>query len=131
MITDRRIYKDIDDYITDFPEDTQEILQQIRKTIKRAAPGAEEKISYSMPAFTYQGQILVYFAAFKSHIGFYAIPSGHEAFAGELAAYKGGKGSVQFPLNKPMPYPLITEIVKFRAKENLEKAELKAKKKSK
>ncbi|URC12440.1 iron chaperone [Flavobacterium sp. B183] len=112
--------ENIDEYIGAFPNDVQEILERIRMTVQNAAPDAKEKISYSMPAFEQNG-IVVYFAAFKNHIGLYALPSGHDAFKEELSKYKSGKGSVQFPLNQPMPYDLITEIVKFRVKENLEK----------
>ncbi|WP_166925765.1 iron chaperone [Flavobacterium poyangense] len=110
----------IDEYIGSFPNDVQEVLEEIRMTIQKAAPDAKEKISYSMPAFDQNG-IVVYFAAFKNHIGLYALPSGHEAFKEELSKYKSGKGSVQFPLNEPMPFALITKIVKFRVKENLAK----------
>ena len=113
--------KNIDEYIGSFPNDVQEILEKIRLTIQEAAPDATEKISYSMPAFEQNG-IVVYFAAFKNHIGLYALPTGHEAFKEEFLPYKSGKGSVQFPFNKPIPYDLITKIVKFRVKENLEKA---------
>ncbi|WP_456313069.1 iron chaperone [Pseudomonas shirazensis] len=112
--------ENIDEYIGGFPNDVQEILEKIRATIQKAAPDAKEKISYAMPAFEQNG-IIVYFAAFKNHIGLYALPSGHEAFRDELSKYKTGKGSVQFPLNKPMPFDLITKMVKFRVKENLEK----------
>ncbi len=118
----------IDEYIAGFPKDVQEILEQVRQTIRKAAPDAEEKISYQMPTFTLKGN-LVYFAAFKNHIGFYPIPSGIEEFKEELSAYEQGKGSVQFPLDKPIPYDLISRIVKFRVKENLAKAEAKGKKK--
>ena len=114
----------IEEYIGAFPNDVQEILEKIRIAIQKAAPDAKEKISYSMPAFEQNG-IVVYFAAFKNHIGLYALPSGHETFQEELSQYKSGKGSVQFPFNKPMPYDLITKIVKFRVKENLEKAKKK------
>lgn len=114
----------IDEYIGAFPNDVQEILEKVRMTIQKAAPDATEKISYSMPAFEQNG-IVVYFAAFKNHIGLYALPTGHEAFKEELSQYKSGKGSVQFPFTKPMPYDLITKIVKFRVKENLEKAKKK------
>ena len=110
----------IDEYIGAFPNDVQEILEKIRATIQKAAPDANEKISYSMPAFEQNG-IVVYFAAFKNHIGLYALPSGHETFREELSKYKSGKGSVQFPLDQPMPFDLIAKIVKFRVKENLEK----------
>ena len=114
----------IDEYIGTFPNDVQEILEKVRMTIQKAAPDATEKISYAMPAFEQNG-IVVYFATFKNHIGLYALPSGHEAFQEELSQYKSGKGSVQFPLTKPMPYDLITKIVKFRVKENLEKVKKK------
>ena len=114
----------IDEYIGSFSNDVQEILEEIRFTIRKAAPDAKEKISYSMPAFEQNG-ILVYFAAFKNHIGLYALPSGHEAFKEELSKYKTGKGSVQFPLDKPMPFDLITRIVKFRVEENLAKTKKK------
>ena len=118
----------IDKYIAGFPLDVQEILQKIRVTIRKAAPQAEETIKYQMPTFTLHGN-LVHFAAFKNHIGFYPVPTGIEAFKRELAAYEGGKGSVQFPLDKPIPYSLISKIVKFRVKENLAKAAAKGKKK--
>ena len=118
----------IDEYIAGFPPDVQAILQKIRETIRAAAPDAEETISYQMPTFTLHGN-LVHFAAFKSHIGFYPVPTGIEKFKKELAAYKGGKGSVQFPLDQPMPYSLISRIVKFRVKENLAKAKSTTKKK--
>ena len=127
MGTDKSTPKDIDEYIAGFPQDVQEILEKIRATVREAAPEAKEKISYGMPAFTLNGN-LVYFAAFKNHIGFYPIPSGIEEFKEELSVYKQGKGSVQFPLDEPMPYELITRIVKFRAQENLEKAKAKKKK---
>lgn len=116
--------ENINEYIGGFSNDVQEILEKIRATIQKAAPDAKEKISYSMPAFEQNG-IVVYFAAFKNHIGLYALPSGHEEFKEALSKYKSGKGSVQFPLDKPMPLDLITKIVKFRVKENLEKAKKK------
>jgi len=116
--------ENIDEYIATFTNDVQEILEKIRTTIQKAAPDAKEKISYSMPAFEQNG-IVVYFAAFKNHIGLYAFPSGHEAFKNELSQYKSGKGSVQFPLEKPMPFDLITKIVKFRVQENLKKTKKK------
>jgi len=119
--------KDIDEYIASFPEDVQEILEKLRAIIKKAAPDAEEKISYQIPTFSLKGN-LVHFAAYKKHIGFYPTPSGIENFKNELSAYEGAKGSVKFPLNKPIPYDLIREIVEFRVKENLERAEAKRKK---
>lgn len=112
--------ENIDEYIGGFPNDVQEILEKIRDTIQKAAPDAKEKISYSMPAFEQNG-IVVYFAAFKNHIGLYALPSGNVAFANDLSKYKTGKGSIQFPLKDKIPFDLITKIVKFRVKENLEK----------
>lgn len=110
----------IDEYISQFPANVQHNLQQIRATIQQAAPQAKEKISYAMPAFELNGN-LVYFAAYKNHIGFYATPTGHHEFSAELSAYKEGKGSVQFPLDAPMPLDLIRRITEFRAKENLAK----------
>jgi uncharacterized protein YdhG (YjbR/CyaY superfamily) len=117
----------IDEYIAGFPADVQEVLQKIRKTIHEAAPEATEKISYQMPTFYLKGN-LVHFAAFKEHIGFYPVPTGIEKFKKELSVYKQGKGSAQFPLDQPMPYELITKIVKFRVKENLAAAAAKGKK---
>ena len=118
----------IDAYIASFPAEIQAILQQIRATIHAAAPEAQETISYQMPTFTLHGN-LVHFAAFKEHIGFYPTPSGTEHFQAALAPYKGGKGSVRFPLDQPIPYDLITEITRFRVAENLEKAAAKRKRK--
>ncbi len=116
-----RTYKNFEEYVSNFPKETQEFLHQIRMTIKLAAPQSEESISYGMPAFKVKGKPLVYFAAFKNHMGFYATPTGHEKFVKELAKYKQGKGSVQFPLDEPMPLKLIEKITKFRVKENLSK----------
>ena len=114
----------IDEYIGTFPQEIQILLEQVRTTIKQAAPEAEEAIKYAMPTFVLNGN-LVHFAAFKNHIGFYPVPSGIEAFKKELSVYKGAKGSVQFPLDKPMPLKLISEIVKFRVNENRLKAKTK------
>ena len=111
----------IDEYISGFPAGIQVLLEQIRTTIREAAPDAEEAMKYAMPTFVLNGN-LVHFAAFRSHIGFYPVPSGIEAFKKELSVYKGGKGSVQFPLDQPMPLDLIARIVKFRVDENLQKA---------
>lgn len=122
--------KDIDEYISGFPKATQDVLKQVRETIKLAAPEAEEKISYAMPTFTLHKVYLVYFAAYEKHIGFYPTPVGIEAFKEDFFSYKTGKGSVQFPLDKPMPLDLITKIVKYRIKENLENAREKKKKKT-
>lgn len=113
-------YKNADEHIQSFPEDVQELLEQIRKTIKQAAADATESMSYGMPAYKLYGKPLVYFATFKNHIGLYATSRAHSAFTEELVKYKQGKGSVQFPLDKSMPLDLIAEIVKFKAKENLE-----------
>lgn len=116
--------KDIDTYIALQPIEVRERLVQIRQAVQTSAPKAEEVISYGMPAFKYHG-MLVYFAAFKNHIGFYALPSGNAEFQKELSVYKQGKGSIQFPLDKPLPLTLIKKMVKFRVKENLEKEKLK------
>jgi uncharacterized protein YdhG (YjbR/CyaY superfamily) len=112
---------DIDKYILQFPEDVQEILKKIRELIKENAPEAEESMSYGMPGYKLNKKPLVYFAAYKNHIGFYATPTGHNEFKEELSNYKQGKGSVQFPINTPIPYKLIERIVKFRVKENNDK----------
>jgi uncharacterized protein YdhG (YjbR/CyaY superfamily) len=122
MKREKAIAKDINEYIAGFPESVRGILEALRATIKEAAPGAEETISYAIPAFKLKGRILVYFAGFKNHIGLYPAPRENEAFKKELSGYKGGKGTVQFPLTEPIPLPLVAKIVKFRAKENLEKA---------
>ena len=127
MKTDQTAPKNIDEYIAGYPPNVQRILEKIRRTIRKAAPDAEETISYQMPTFTLKGN-LVYFAAFKKHIGFYPVPTGIEKFKKELSVYKRAKGSVQFPLDKPIPYDLISKIVKFRVKENLKRAEAKQKK---
>lgn len=109
----------IDEYIKAFPEDIQIILEQIRSTIaEHVPPETEEKISYGMPTF-YLGKNLVHFAAYKNHIGFYPAPSGLNAFSKEISVYKHSRGAVQFPLNKPVPFDLISRIVKFRVNENL------------
>jgi uncharacterized protein YdhG (YjbR/CyaY superfamily) len=114
-------FKSIDEYIATFPEDVQTRLKDLKATIQRAAPEAEEKFSYGMPTFFLNGN-LVHFAAFKTHIGFYPTPSGIEAFKQELSSYKGAKGSVQFPLAEPLPLKLIGRIVKFRVTENQKNA---------
>ena len=129
MDTSQKAPITIGEYISGFPINVQDILNKIRKTIHEAALEAEEAISYQMPAFKFKG-ILVYFAAFKKHIGFYPISSGIEKFKNELSIYKQGNGSVQFPLDKPIPYNLISRIVKFRFQENLNKAAEKSKKKT-
>jgi len=120
MKLNREAPKDIDEYINFFPGEIREMLQSIRQTIHKAAPKAEEKISYQIPTFAFNGNI-VHFAAFKNHIGFYPGASGIEAFKKELSAYEISKGTVRFPFDKKLPLKLIAEIVKFRAFENLEK----------
>ncbi len=125
MKQDKISFADVDAYISQQPIEVQEILQQFRETIRNAAPNADEVISYQMPAYKYHG-MLVYFAAWKSHIGFYPVSSGIAAFKKELSVYEMSKGTVQFPLDKPIPFGLITRIVKFRVKENAEKEKLKA-----
>jgi uncharacterized protein YdhG (YjbR/CyaY superfamily) len=117
-------YTSIDEYIALFPEETKRILQEIRAVIKACAPDAEEKISYQMPTFYLKGN-LVHFAAWKNHIGFYPTPSGTREFQKEISMYEGAKGSIRFPIDKPMPMDLIRRIVQFRLAENLKKAELK------
>ena len=126
MKPDRSTPQSVDEYIAGFPPEVQEILQQVRTTISEAAPDAEEAIKYRIPTFTLEGN-LVHFGAFKKHIGFYPTPSGLEQFKDELAGYEGSKGAVRFPLDKPVPYDLIRAIVKFRVKENLERAAAKKK----
>ncbi|MBZ9686423.1 DUF1801 domain-containing protein [Clostridium estertheticum] len=121
-------FESIDEYILKFPADIQETLKMLRKVIRESAPDAEEKISYQMPTFVLNGN-LVHFAAFKNHIGFYPTPSGINEFKHELSEYKGAKGSIQFPIEKPLPYELISKIVKFRVAENIKKASGKLKKK--
>ncbi len=110
--------KNVDEYIKTFPKNVQIILEKVRATIKSKAPEAVESISYGMPAYKMHGKPLVYFAGYEKHVGFYATPTGHAAFAEELAKFKQGKGSVQFPLHKPIPLDLIARIVEFRVKEN-------------
>lgn len=116
--------KDVDEYIAGFPKEIQKVLEELRATIKKAAPDAEEVIRYQMPAYKYHGP-LVYFAVHKNHIGFYATPTGNTAFEKELCSYKTGKGSVQFPLDQPVPLQLVARIVKFRVEENLAKTQKK------
>jgi len=120
MDASNKQFKTIDEYISMFPDDVRTILNQVRQTIRDAAPEAQETINYQMPTFTLNGN-LVHFAGFKNHIGFYPTPTGIEAFKDELSAYKGAKGSVQFPLDQPMPLSLIRRIVEYRVKENSER----------
>lgn len=110
----------IDSYIAAQPAEVRPILEKVRAIIAQAAPAATEAIKYQIPTFVLHGN-LVHFGAFRSHLGFYATPTGHTQFAKELSAYKSGKGSVQFPFAKPIPYALIAKIVKFRAEENMAK----------
>lgn len=116
----------IDEYIDTFPEEVRKILRSIRQTIREAAPDAEETIKYRLATFTLHGN-LVHFGAFKNHVGFYPTPTGTAAFRKELSPYKTAKGSIQFPLDQPMPLALIRRIVEFRVKENLERQKKKKK----
>ena len=109
--------KNTDEYIAAFPENVQQVLKQLRETIREAAPQAEEAFSYNIPTFKIRGKNLVHFGGHKKHIGFYPTPSGIDAFKDELSKYKGAKGSVQFPLNEPFPYDLVSRIVRFRVEE--------------
>ena len=117
----------IDGYIAGFPEQIRKKLEEMRMIVRKAAPQAEETINYGVPTLILSGN-LVHFGGFKNHVGFYPAPSGIEAFKKELSVYEGAKGSVKFPVDKPLPAALITKIVKFRVKENLEKAKQKSKK---
>ncbi len=128
MAASRTSANSIDEYIAALPDDVQQVLHKIRAVIREAAPDAAETINYGIPTFTLHGN-LVHFAAFKKHIGFYPTPSGIEKFKEELSIYESAKGSVQFPLAEPIPFDLIRQIVKFRAKESLEIAAAKRKKK--
>lgn len=127
---DKSVANNIDEYIARYPADIQKLLQEVRKTIQAAAPQAEEAMAYGIPTFKLNGN-LVHFGGFKQHIGFYPAPQGLEAFRKELSKYKGSKGAVQFPLDQPMPLALITRIVKYRVKQNQEKAKEKAEMKGK
>ncbi len=122
---DQTAPKTIDDYIAGFPPEVQGILENIRRTVRKAAPEAKETIKYDMPAFTLNGN-LVYFAAFQKHIGFYSVPTGVKEFEKDLAPYQQGSGSVQFQLDEPIPYGLISKIVKYRARENLARSKAKS-----
>jgi|ERR1700694_1852015 len=117
---ERTNFKTVAEYISALPENARSAAEQMRQTIKKAAPKAEEVISYQMPAFKYFG-MLVYFAVYKNHVGFYPRASGIKAFQKELSSYEGAKGSVRFPMGQPLPLGLITKMVKYRAKENMEK----------
>jgi uncharacterized protein YdhG (YjbR/CyaY superfamily) len=124
----RKAPRDIDEYIAGFPQDVQVLLQKMRTTIRKAAPEAQETISYQIPTFRLKGN-LVHFAAYKRHIGFYPTSSGVEKFKKEISGYKWARGTIQFPLDKPIPFDLISKIVSFRVAENRQKAEKKAKRK--
>ena len=114
------VAKNVDEYIAGFPKETQKLLKQVRATIRKAVPKAQETIKYGMPAYVYHGN-LVYFAGYKNHIGFYPVPSGDASLKKEILEYKTGKGSIQFPLEKPMPLELIRKMIDFRIHENLQK----------
>lgn len=116
----------IDDYIAEFPKEIQERMEKMRSVIKKAAPKAEEAIKYLIPTFVLDGNNLVHFGGYKNHIGFYPTPNGIEAFKKELALYAGGKGTIQFPHDKPLPLKLVSQVVKFRILDMKEKAALKA-----
>ena len=110
-------FETIDEYIESFPENVQSVLEKLRATVKEAAPEAVESISYDMPTFKLNGERLTYFSAWKNHVGLYSIPEGNEAFRKELSPYAGEKGSLRFPLDKPIPYDLVKKIVMLRMKE--------------
>ena len=123
-------FSSIDEYIATFPKDTQKILETLRATITAAAPDTEEKISYNIPTFTLNGKYLIYFAGWKTHISIYPIPTGSEAFNKQVSKYVEGKGTLKFPIDKPLPLKLITRIVKYRVAENLKNAGTKSSKKN-
>ena len=128
MKTNSVVYSTIDEYIVNFPQNIQQLLQAMRTTIHKAAPAAEEIINYGIPTFYLKGN-LVHFAAYKNHIGFYPAASGIAAFKEELSAYKSSKGAVQFPVDRPLPLSLISKIVQYRVKENMERADVKSRSK--
>jgi uncharacterized protein YdhG (YjbR/CyaY superfamily) len=125
MTMKNSLAENIDEYISDFPKDVQRMLKEMRSIIRKVAPKAEEAIRYAMPTFRLNDRNLVHFAAYKNHIGFYPTPGGIQAFKKELAAYKGSKGAVQFPIGDPLPRALIGSIVKLRVKESMEKVKAK------
>lgn len=127
MISKKDKIQTIDEYICTFPDNIQKILEKIRQAIKDAAPDAEETISYQIPTFKFHGN-LVHFGAFKNHIGFYPTPDGLEKFKKEFSVFKSSKGAVQFPIDKPIPLQLVGKVVRYRVKENLERAKTKKKK---
>ena len=120
-MTDKKLFTTIDDYISTFPADIQTILEKVRQSIQKAAPDAIETISYGIPTFNLNGKHVVFFASWKHHISLYPLPAGDEAFQQELAHYKRAKGTIQFPLDKPIPYDLVEQIVTLLMKENPEK----------
>jgi|SRR6267142_3067257 len=130
MKTDKIQPQNVDDFIAAYPGDVQEKLRKLRATIRKAAPKAEEAIKYGIPTFMLNGN-LVFFSAYKNHIGFYPAPRGIEAFKKELSAYDGAKGTIRFPIDKALPLALIGRIVKFRVQENTKRAEAKTRKKKK
>ncbi|MCA9184468.1 MAG: DUF1801 domain-containing protein [Pirellulaceae bacterium] len=130
MRTGNALPNSIDAYISGYPQHVQDILQEIRAIVRDAAPDADEAIKYGIPTFVWNGN-LVHFAAYEKHVGFYPTPSGIEHFKDELSGYMNAKGSVQFPLDAPMPFSLIKKIVKFRVKENRDKAASKSAKRRK
>jgi uncharacterized protein YdhG (YjbR/CyaY superfamily) len=125
MKSNKARFNSIDEYIATFPKDVQKILKQVRATIKAAAPDAEETISYQIPTFTLNGKYLIYFAGWKNHISIYPNPSGSEAFNKEVSKYVEGKGTLKFPIDKPLPLKLITKIVKLKVAENLKRTDKK------
>jgi uncharacterized protein YdhG (YjbR/CyaY superfamily) len=127
MAAPKKRFGTMDEYIQTFPKDVQRILQTIRRTIQQVAPKATEAISYQIPAFKLNGRNLIYFAAWKEHVALYPIPPGSQAFKKELAPYVGGKGTVRFRLNESVPYDLVKKIVKYRLKQDSERASAKRK----
>lgn len=125
MKTSKVSFSSVDEYIASFPNDVQEIMEKLRATIRASAPGSEEKISYQMPTFTLNGKYLVYFAGWKTHIAFYGAPRGSAEFKEDLSAYETGRGTLRFPLDRPLPLDLITKIVKYRVAENRKRTDKK------
>jgi uncharacterized protein YdhG (YjbR/CyaY superfamily) len=123
MKSNKTSFRSIDEYIASFPEDVQRILQELRETIRAAAPGTEEKISYGIPTFTLNGKYLIYFACWKNHLSIYPIPSGTGAFNKQVSKYVEGKGTLKFPLDQPLPMKLITKTVRNRVAENLKRTD--------
>ena len=130
MKSNKAGFDSIDEYIATFPKETQKILEEVRATMTAAAPGTREKISYQIAAFELNGKNLIHFAGWKTHIAMYPIPSGTETFNKEVAKYAAGKGTLKFPLDKPLPLKLVTKIVKLRVAENLKNAQTKSSKKN-